>query len=457
MSTTRNVLPSIELARKSFAGQLLLPGEAGFDDARKLHNGLINKRPAVIARCKGTADIVDAVNLGRTHGLEIAIRGGGHNVAGFGSVDNGLMIDLSPMKSIYVDAKARTARVQGGATWGEFNRETQLHGLATTGGVISTTGIAGLTLGGGLGWLMPKYGMALDNLLSAEVVTADGKVLRASKRENPDLFWALRGGGGNFGVVSSFEFRLHRVGPMITGGLVAHPFEKARDVLRFYRDATRKLPDEMMVFAGLVHAPDGSGTKLAALVVCHCGSPRSGEAAIKRFKNFGTPVMDALGPISYTAINGMLDDGFPKGALNYWKSSFLEHLSDEAIDTLVDCFASCPTTMGSILLEHFHGAVCRVKKDASAFPHRIESYNLAILGEWMAPADTEKCIAWTRDTYNAIRPFMAQRRYVNYMGEDEDSRQVTNAFGANIARLRKVKSKYDPENLFHLNQNIKVS
>jgi FAD/FMN-containing dehydrogenase len=446
---------SVDDLRKIFGGQLLRPEDSGYDDARKVHNGLIDKRPAVIARCFGTADIVDAVNLGRSLGLEIAVRGGGHNVGGFATTDKGLMIDLSPMKGIYVDAKARKARAQGGVTWAEFNRETQLHGLATTGGVVSTTGIAGLTLGGGLGWLLPKFGMALDNLLSAEVVTAEGKILRASEKENADLFWGLRGGGGNFGVVSSFEFRLHRVGPMVTGGLAAHQFDKARDVLRFYRDITASLPDEVMAFMGLIHAPDGSGAKLAALVVCHCGSAKAGKAAVKPFKNFGSPVMDMIGPISYAAINSMLDAGFPKGALNYWKSSFLSKLSDEAIDIMIDCFARCPTPMGSMLLEHFHGAACRVPQNATAFPHRTESYNLAVLGEWMTPADSEKCIAWTRESYEALKPFMASRRYVNYLGDDEGQDQVAIAFGPNHARLRDIKAKYDPANLFHMNQNIR--
>ncbi|MGH6874751.1 MAG: FAD-binding oxidoreductase, partial [Aestuariivirgaceae bacterium] len=313
---------------RTFRGKLLQPNDAGYDDARRVHNGLVDKHPALIARCASAGDIVEAVNFGRNLGLEIAVRGGGHNVAGLAAVDSGLMIDLSGMKGIEVDARARTARAHGGVTWAEFNRETQAHGLATTGGVVSSTGIAGLTLGGGLGWLMPKYGMALDNLLSAEVITAEGKLLRASAEEHADLFWALRGGGGNFGVVASLEYRLHPVGPVITGGLAAHPFDKARDVLRFYRDATASLPDEVMAFLGLVHAPDGSGAKLAALVVCYCGDIKTGEAVLKPFKSFGPPVMDAIGPMEYCTLNGILDAGFPRGALNYWKSSFLAELTD---------------------------------------------------------------------------------------------------------------------------------
>jgi FAD/FMN-containing dehydrogenase len=436
----------------SFSGRLLQPGDAGYEEARALHNGLIDRRPALIARCLGTADVADAVRLGRELGLEIAVKGGGHNVSGRASVDGGLMIDLSPMKGIHVDAKARSARAQGGVTWAEFNRATQLHALATTGGVVSTTGIAGLTLGGGLGWLMPKHGMALDNLLAAEVVTAEGQVLTASAQDNADLFWALRGGGGNFGVATSFEFRLHPLGPLVYGGLAAHPFAKARDVLRFYRDATAALPDEVMAFCGLVHAPDGSGAKLAALVVAYCGNVAAGEKALAPFKSFGPPAMDAIGPIPYGALNAMLDGGFPKGALNYWKSSFLSTLSDSAIAATIEGFAACPTPMGALLLEHFHGAVCRVAPDATAFPHRDPSYNLSVLGEWTDPAQTEACIAWTRATYDAITPFMAARRYVNYLGDDEAG--IAEAYGANLPRLRKIKSRYDPGNVFHLNQNI---
>ena len=454
MTKAQNIETAVAELKGSFGGELLRAGDAGYDEARKVHNGLIDKRPAVIARCKGTAGIVDAVKFGRQHGLEIAVRGGGHNVAGRSTVEGGLMIDLAPMKGIYVDAKARTVRAQGGVTWGEFNRETQVHGLATTGGVISTTGIAGLTLGGGLGWLMGKHGLAVDNLISAEVVTADGKVLTASAAENPDLFWALRGGGGNFGVVSSFEFRLHPVGPMITGGLVAHPFERAGEVLRYFRSLTKSLPDEMVVFGGLVHAPDGSGAKLAVIVAAHCGSLADGEAAMKPIKAFGPPVMDAIGPIPYSAINGMIDAGHPRGALNYWKANFLSELSDGAIDTAVNSFGKCTSPMGGILFEHFHGEACRKAVGDTAFPHRAPGFNFLGLGEWMDPGDTPRQIAWVRETYAAMKPFMSSGRYVNYLNEDEMQDGAASAYGPNQARLKEIKRKYDPDNLFHLNQNI---
>ncbi len=444
----------IELASK-FSGQLLQHTDAGYEEARKVHNGLVNKRPVLIARCRGVADVVDAVNLARKLSLEVAVRGGGHNVTGRSTVDGGLMIDLVPMKGIHVDPYARTVHAQGGVTWAELNRETQLHGLAVTGGVVSTTGIAGLTLGGGIGWLMGKYGLALDNLRSVELVTAEGQVLRTSKDEQADLFWAVRGGGGNFGVATSFEYQLHPVGPMITGGLVAHPFDRARDVLRFFRDFTASLPDEFAVFGGLIHAPDGSGAKLAAMVTCHCGSLAAGETAMRSLKQFGPPAIDAIGPMPYCQLNGMLDAAYPKGALNYWKSSFLAQLSDHAIDTMIECFARCPTPMGQLLLEHFHGAATRVRVGDTAFPHRVDGYNFLVLSEWMEPANTDRCIAWARETYAEMEPFVASGRYVNYLGDDEPGDPIAAAYGPNYRRLQELKTKYDPSNFFHMNQNIR--
>jgi FAD/FMN-containing dehydrogenase len=443
-----------ELAGK-FSGQLLQPADASYDAARRVHNGLIDKHPAVIAQCSGVADVVDALGLARKLSLEVAVRGGGHNVAGRAAIEGGLMLDLSPMKGIHVDPAARLARVQGGVTWAALNRETQLHSLAVTGGVVSSTGVAGLTLGGGLGWLMGKHGMALDNLRSVELVSADGRALRADDDENADLFWATRGGGGNFGVATSFEFELHPVGPTVTGGLVAHPFERARDLLRFYRDFTASLPDELTVFGGLIHAADGSGTKLAAIVTCHCGPVAVGEAAVRPLKQFASPLMDAIGPMPYCQLNGMLDGAYPKGALNYWKSSFLDQLSDGAIDTMVECFARCPSPMAQLLIEHFHGAVTRVAVDATAFPHRRDGYNFLVLGEWMKPGDTDRCIAWVRQTYAAMQPFISAGRYVNYLGDDESGDPVAAAYGPNYRRLQQIKAKYDPDNLFHMNQNIR--
>jgi FAD/FMN-containing dehydrogenase len=439
----------------TFSGQLLRPTDAGYDEARRVHNGLVDKRPALIARCRGVADVVDAINLTCKLGLEVAVRGGGHNVAGRATVDGGLVIDLSPIKGIHVDPKGRTVRAQGGVTWAELNRETQLHGLAVTGGVVSSTGIAGLTLGGGLGWLMGKYGLALDNLRSVELVTAEGKVVRTSRDEEPDLFWAVRGGGGNFGVATSLEYQVHAVGPAVTAGLIAHPFHGARDLLRFFRDSTASLPDEHTIFGTLTHAPDGSGAKMAAMATCHCGSLEAGAKAMRPLKQFGSPALDAIGPMPYCQLNAMLDGAYPRGAFNYWKSSFLADLSDDAIDTMIACFARCPTPMGQLLLEHVHGAVARIGVGDTAFPHRAEGYNFLILSQWTNASDTDACIAWARETYAAMQPFVASGRYVNYLDDDEAGDPVAAAYGANYRRLQTLKTRYDPKNFFRMNQNIR--
>ncbi|MGH6718033.1 MAG: FAD-binding oxidoreductase [Alphaproteobacteria bacterium] len=456
MTSASSVAQAVTELAGVFGGQLLQPADPGYDEARRVHNGLVNKRPALVARCGGVADIADAVKLARKLNLEVAVRGGGHNVAGRSTLDDGLMIDLAPMKGIHVDPKARTARAQGGVTWAGFNRETQLHGLACTGGVVSTTGIAGLTLGGGLGWLMGKHGLALDNLLSVDIMTADGKLLKASAEQNADLFWAVRGGGGNFGVATSFEYRVHPVGPTITGGLIAYPFERARDMLRFYREITASARDELMIIAGLIHAADGSGAKLAAMVVCHCGPLDQGTTATRPIKQFGSPALDAIGPMPYCQLNAMLDAAYPKGALNHWKSSFLAQLSDDAIDQMIAGFARCPTPMGQLLLEHFHGAVSRIGVGATAFPHRAVGYNLVVLSEWIDPTITDRCIAWARETFAAMTPFMAAGRYVNYLdASDEAGDPVAAAYGPNYRRLQELKAKYDPDNFFHMNQNIR--
>lgn len=455
MDSVTSLTETVTELVKTFSGLILQPADPGYEDARKVHNGLIDKRPALIARCQGIADIADAIRLARDQKLAVAVRGGGHNVAGRSTIEGGVMIDLSLMTGIHADPKARTARAQGGCTWNGFNRETQFHGLATTGGVVSTTGIGGLTLGGGLGWLMGKYALALDNLISVDLVLADGSTVTASEQDNSDLFWAVRGGGGNFGVASSLEYRLHPVGPLVTAGVIAYPFSQAWDVLRFFRDTTASLPDEFMVFGGLIHAPDGSGTKLAAMVLCHCGSLEAGERAVLPIKQFGAPVLDAIGPMPYTQVNAMLDAAYPRGALNYWKSSFLADLSDDAIRTMIDCFSKCPTPMGQLLLEHFHGAVTRVGVSDTAFPFRNAGYNLLVLAEWMDPKDNNACTAWARDAYTGMQSFMAPTRYVNYLGDDEQADAVAAAYGPNYRRLQQIKAKYDPENFFHMNQNIR--
>jgi FAD/FMN-containing dehydrogenase len=445
------IAEAISLASQSFTGQVLLPPDPGYDARRRVHNGLIDRTPAAIACCHGLADVVDAVQLAHGLGLDVAVRGGGHNVAGRATIEGGLMIDLSPMKGIHVDARARTVRAQGGVLWKELNRETQLHGLATTGGVVGSTGIAGLTLGGGLGWLMPKHGLALDNLRAADVVLADGRAVRAAADEHADLFWAIRGGGGNFGIAASLEYDLHEVGPMVTGGAVVHPLTRAFDVLRFYRETCASLPDEMMLIAVLQTAPEGS--RVVGLLGGHCGPLDAGDAAFRPLKAFGPPAADMLGPISYAGLNGMVDGAFPRGALSYWKAQFLNELSDDAIRTLVACFHACPSPMSHIILEHFHGAPSRVPIDATACALRVTGFNVVIASQWSDPRETGRGVQWARETFTALTPYLAGTRYVNYLEADAPDAAAV-AYGPNLARLRAIKGKYDPANFFRQNVNI---
>jgi len=447
------IVEAVTAVGASFSGELLQPGGAAYEERRRVHNGLIDKRPAVIASCHGVADVVDAVRMARTLGVEVSVRGGGHNVAGRAAIDGGLMIDLSPMKGIHVDVRGRTARAQGGVLWKEFNRETQVHGLATTGGLVGSTGIAGLTLGGGMGWLMPKYGLTLDNLRAADMVLADGRVVRASADEAPDLFWAIRGGGGNFGVATSLEYELHDVGPTVIGGVVAHPLTRALDVLRFFRDTCESLPDEAMLVAALQTAPDGSNARIAAVAGAHCGPLADGVAAVRPVKAFGPPVMDLMGPIPYTALNGMLDPAFPRGALSYWKAQFLTDLSDEAIRTLIAGFEACPSPMSYIVIEHFHGAASRVPVNDTACTLRLSGFNVVIASQWMTAGQTDRGVAWARDTYTWLVPYLAHTRYVNYL-EDDAIDPAAVAYGPNLPRLRALKTKYDPTNFFRHNVNI---
>ena len=352
---------ALEAFKTSLRGELLRPGDPGYDDARKVWNGMIDKRPALIARCTGVADIIDAVNFARTNELLVSVRGGGHNITGNAVCDGGLMIDLSRMKSVRVDPVKRTARAEAGLTWGEYNRETQAFGLASTGGVVSTTGIAGLTLGGGLGWLMGKHGLSCDNVLSADIVTADGQFLTASASEHPDLFWGLRGGGGNFGVVTSFEYQLHPVDSVLAG-MVLHPMAKAKDVLRFYREYARSAPDELTAFAALMTSPEGA--PVVAIVVGYIGPMAEGERLVAPVRKFGSPIADTIGPMSYVQLNTMFDAAFPYGGVQrYWKSSFLKHLGDDVLDILVTRAATMPSPMSMVGFFHVHGAASRVHRE----------------------------------------------------------------------------------------------
>jgi FAD/FMN-containing dehydrogenase len=431
----------------------LKPGDAGYDDARRIHNGMIDKHPSVIARCTSTTDVVDAVRLGRESGGEVAVRGGGHNVAGKAVTEGGVMIDLAPMRDIKIDPATRTVRAQPGVTWAEFNDAAAAHGLATTGGVVSSTGVAGLTLGGGLGWLMGKHGLAIDNLVSAEIVTAAGDVLTASDTENEDLFWAIRGGGGNFGVATSLEFRAHPLDTVL-GGILAHPVAAAPGVIDAFRTFTADAPDDVGVSCGLVHAPDGSGTKIVALPLCHAGAhPQRAKHEISALRNYGAAILDAIEVMPYPVVNTVLDDAFPKGALNYWKSAFLTELSDEVIAILMDAYAQVPSPMSAIILEHLHGEATRVAPSATAYPWRDPGYTVLVIAQWADPADTQTNVAWAQELMQQLRPHLSERRYMNYMSAD-DAGFVREAYGPNFDRLVELKRTYDPTNLFRLNQNI---
>jgi FAD/FMN-containing dehydrogenase len=377
-------------------------------------------------------------------------------VAGRAVADDAVMIDLAEMKGTNVDPEARTVRAEGGLTWAELNAATAEHGLASTGGAISTTGIAGLTLGGGLGWLMAKYALAADNLLAVELVNADGDQLEVTEASDSDLFWALRGGGGNFGIATSFTYRLHPLA-MVTGGLIAHPIDAAPDLLRFYRDAAAGCSDDLTVFAALVHAPDGSGTKLSAMVVFHTGEPAQAEQDLEPFKTWGSPAVVDVGPMPYPVMNTLLDAAYPTGSLNYWLSSFTRGLPDGLIDTMVERFASVPSPMSAILLEHFHGAVTRVGVTDTAVPHRAEGWNLLLPSVWLDAAQNDENIAWTRETHRALAPHLDEARWLNYLGDDQGDDAVRAAYGPNYDRLLELKRRYDPENIFHHNHNIDPS
>jgi FAD/FMN-containing dehydrogenase len=446
---------SIRLLRQSFSA-VLEPGQPGYDEARRIHNGLIDKHPAVIARCLLTADVVAAVDFAKNEGLEISVRGGGHNVAGKAVIEGGLMIDLSLMKGSQVDPARQSARAQPGLTIGELDRATAACGLAVPSGIVSSVGIAGLTLGGGLGWLQGKHGLAVDNLLSAEVVLASGDVVTASGDTEEELFWALRGGGGNFGIVTSFEFRAY---PLIgvLGGVVLWPFAAAPTVLSFFREFSADLPDDLSLQAILAHAPDGSGAKVCGIASCHAGADSERAAAdLQPLREIDSPVADMVQQMPHPAMNTGADWLFPRGALNYWKSAFFSELSDAAVAVMADAFERAPTNLCAIGVEEFHGAVTRVSTDATAYPHREPVFNLILVSQWTDPAQTRSCIAWARETFDALAPYMTDRSYTNYLSADDHDR-VRQAFGPNYERLLEVKRRYDPHNRFRGSQNIDPS
>jgi FAD/FMN-containing dehydrogenase len=442
---------TIRELRSSLRGEVLRPGDEGYDAARRVWNGMIDRSPGLIVRCQEVADVVRAVDFARINNLLVAVRGGGHNAAGLAVCDGGLVIDLSPMRRVTVDPEWRTARAQGGATWRDVDTATQAHGLATTGGAISTTGIAGLTLGGGLGWLMRRYGLACDNLLSVEIVTADGQVRTASANDHPDLFWGVRGGGGNFGVVTEFEYRLHPVAE-VYGGMMLHPFERAPEVLRAYRELTRSAPDELTAFCGFLTGPDGA--PVVATPLCYTGPGHIGAQLAHRLREAGPPIVDAVGPMPYAALQTMLDEGFPAGQQVYWRSDFLDALTDDVIDGLIERFAGVTSPFSAVLIENVGGAVARVGRDETAYDHRDAQYNLAVIARWTEPAERDRHVQWSRELCDAMRSH-ARGVYVNYLGVDEGADRVREAYGPDkYARLAALKRSYDPTNLFRLNQNI---
>jgi FAD/FMN-containing dehydrogenase len=448
-------------AENGFRGFLVREGDDGYDEARAVWNGSIDRHPALVASCSGTADVVAAVRFAREHALEIAVRGGGHALPGFGSCDGGIVIDLSPMKTVRVDPSAQRAWARGGATWGDFDRETQLFGLAATGGIVSTTGVAGLTLGGGIGWLTRPFGLACDNVVGVEVVTAEGEVVFANRHDNPDLLWALRGGGGNFGIATSFEFALHPLGPIVTAGLVGFPANQARDVYRFYREFAADAPREMGLNCMLVVVPPLPAIPEALwghdgiiIGTVWAGPPEQAQEAVAPMRDFGPPAVDLVGPMPYVAFQQFLDPLLPPGRPAYMKSAFLDDLGDGAIDALANYGTPTGAPANAVECVRLGGAMAEVGPDDSAFSARDAGYCFNIAAAWDDPAENARHIGWARRTYDAIEPFARTDSYVNFMTE-HDTKTTQRAYSAEtLRRLQDVKAKYDPDNVFHLNQNI---
>ncbi len=446
----------------SFSGALLRAGDEGYDTARTLHNAAIDRHPALIARCTGTADVIAALTFARERGLTIALRGGGHSVAGFSCVDGGVVLDLSPMKGVIVDPAKNTARAQAGVTWGEFDHETQAFGLATTGGFVSTTGIAGLTLGGGIGLLQGKYGLSCDNLIGADVVLADGSFVHASEEENADLFWGLRGGGGNFGIVTAFEFKLHPV-TNVGFGFLFHPIGRALDALRFYRDIAEELPDDIICGVAFMIAPpmefvpeELQGKKVTGFMIATPGPSEDYAAAVDKLKSFGPPVAEIVMTLPYAIAQQMQNEEQPPGNHYYWKSTYLEEASDDVLGVVARYGSNDSLTpFSGAMLFKLGGAVAQVPEDAMAFPLRSGGYIVQTDAGWVDAADAERHIAWAKGCHAELAPFTSGEAYVNFIGDEGEDR-VRAAYGkARYDRLVELKNKYDPTNLFRLNQNIK--
>jgi FAD/FMN-containing dehydrogenase len=447
--------------KTNFRGDVVLPGDANYDEVRAIWNAMIDRKPALIARCKTADDVVRAVKFGREQNLLVSIRGGGHNIAGNAVCDDGLMIDLSLMKKVEVDPQARRAMVEPGCTLGDFDAATQAHGLATPTGINSTTGIAGLTLGGGFGWLSRKFGMTIDNLLSADVVTADGTQLRANETENADLFWGLRGGGGNFGIVTNFEFQLHPVGPDLLSGLITFPFEEAKSVITQFARFTETMPEELNVWMETRKAPplpflpaDVHGKEIVVLALCHAGEPAMGEKLIEPLRKFGTVLGEHVGVQPFVAWQQAFDPLLARGARNYWKSHNFTQLSEGAIDAIVEYAGKLPTPHCEIFVGSIGGATTRVAPDAMAYSSRDANYVMNVHGRWETPAEDNAVITWAREFFAKSKPFASSGAYINFMTEEEADR-IESAYGPVYKRLVGIKNKYDPTNFFRMNQNIK--
>jgi FAD/FMN-containing dehydrogenase len=438
---------SFSSLRQDLHGTLILPEDDGYDDARKIFNAMIDRHPAAIARCVDSADVAVAVNFARDTGIPVAVRAGGHSVAGESMIDGGLVIDLSPMKRVEVNPETRIAKAQAGLRLEEFIEATERHGLVSPTGTVADTGIAGLTLGGGFGWLCGKYGMAVDNVAGAEVVLADGSVVHASPSEHEDLFWAIRGGSGNFGVVTEFEMMLHPL-TQVLGGMLIHPIERAPEILRFYRETVPTLPDELTLYTALLTGPDGN--KAIAMVTCWSGTLEEGERVLAPIRAFGPPVADTIQPMTYSAMNRLLGEGLTPGMRNYWKQSYFRTVDDDFIDIVIDFAHKAPSPRSVVLIDELHGAASRVAPTDTAFPHREARFGLVMLGVWTDPAEDDVNISWTRELAAATRPFGTGGVYVNE-AVGEKSRA---AFGENYDRLAEIKARYDPGNFFRHNTNI---
>jgi FAD/FMN-containing dehydrogenase len=454
---------AVTALRSRLRGTVALPGEDGYDTARIIWNAMVDRRPGLVVRCLDATDVIAAVNLARDENLLVAVRSGGHNIAGNAVCDGGLLIDLSLMKSVQIDSSSRTARIQPGATLADFDKEAQAFGLATPLGINSTTGVAGLTLGGGFGWTTRKFGLTIDNLISADVVTADAKLVRASAKEHDDLFWALRGGGGNFGVVTSFEFNLHQLGPEVLSGLVVYPFEQAGELLPEFRRIANEAPDELTIWVVMRKAPplpflptEWHGKEVLIFAACYSGDMKEGEKAVKALRALGKPIVDVISPHPFTGWQAAFDPLLTPGARNYWKSHDFTDLSDAAINAIVNAVRTLPSPECEVFIAHVGGAMARVPANATAWPNRNAHFILNAHTRWRDKSQDKSCIAWARELFDTTAPYASGSVYINFMPDDENER-VEKAYGPNYRRLTEIKRRYDPNNLFRMNQNISPS